>query len=165
MKRFHLILALAGITVGNVSWSAWATSPVLRHATDLRIGDRVPELAEGPDPCVVRVAFQSDCAYCAAAAARERARTKLLPTRWVGHTGDEGAAGYDQRIHPESRVVISDAAFASMKVEAVPVAVLVDSDGWIKRTWPYRGDEDVAALREACTTPTSPRDGGSARGE
>jgi len=164
MRRFHLIAAMGALTLGNAWWSTRSGPTVLLHATDLRVGDRVEALAASDKRCAVVVAFRSDCPFCARAADRERSRSATLPTTWLAPSDDHGAAGYAEQVHPDSRVTISDAAFASMKVEAVPAAVLVDSDGWIKRAWPYRGDEDVPALIKACTMPTSPPDTVDARG-
>lgn len=152
-------------TLGNAIWHGRSGPEERRYATLLEVGDQMPELRARDEACQVVVAFRSDCPFCTAAAERERNRDVVVPTTWIAPDDDFGAVGYDAHVHTESIVDISDTRYASMKVEAVPAAVLIDSDGWIKRAWPYRGDEDVAALLRACMLPTSPPDASRARGE
>lgn len=162
--RPFVLAAMVVFTAGNAVWSGRTRAVEPLYATLLRTGDHAPELLLREAPCQVVVAFRSDCPFCTAAAEREQQRDSIVATTWVSTTDDVGAPGYDARVHPESRVDISDARYASMKVEAVPAAVLIDSNGWIKRAWPYRGDEEVAALLRACMQPKSPPDAGRARG-
>lgn len=72
---------------------------------------------------------------------------------WVGTESDAGASAYRDLVGERSRVTISDTFYSQLRVEAVPAAILVDGKGHVRSTWPYRGDEDVNALRARCEQP------------
>ncbi len=137
-----MFAALAAITGANLAYDG-RREPKIISPSLLEVGDSLPELRLREVGCQVLVAFASSCPFCAAAAERERLGGTVVRTTWVASSEDGESASYRGRIHPDSDLLVSDAIFGMMKVEAVPLALVVDGMGAIEYVGAYSGDRSV----------------------
>jgi len=141
------IVALCAITLANLAMPAGKGEGELTVPVRVRVGDSLPELRLREVPCQVMVAVRSSCPFCGAAADWERTEGPALPTTWVAPSDDLGASEYRLRIHPTSRLVVSDSIYYGlMGTEAVPAGIAVNSTGKI-----VAGGRYPSAVKEACS--------------
>lgn len=147
----RIIPVLVLLTAANAAVSQSRANPEPHPVTSLSVADHIAGLPS--TSCTVYVGFRSDCPFCGRAADTEALGGGSPMIHWVGTEADPGAAAYPDLVGEQSRVIISDALYWRLRVEAVPAAILVDGEGHVRSTWTYRGDEDMDALRARCEQP------------